>query len=67
MTPERRTIVEQLRQAIVDSGESEYAVGKATGVSQTIFSRFINSERGISIETAAKLCSYLKLDLLPRR
>ncbi|MES1213409.1 MAG: helix-turn-helix domain-containing protein [Singulisphaera sp.] len=59
MTPKRRTIVE--------SGESEYAIGKATGVSQSVLSRFVNGERGISLETAAKLCRYLELDLLPRR
>ena len=50
----------------VVSGESEYAIGKATGVSQSVLSRFVNGERGISLETAAKLCSYLELDLLPR-
>jgi plasmid maintenance system antidote protein VapI len=67
MTPKRRTIVEQLQHAIVESGESEYAIGKATGISQSVLSRFVNAERGISLETAAKLCSYLELDLLPRR
>ena len=66
MTPKRRTIAEQLQKAIVESGESEYAIGKVTGVSQSVLSRFINGQRGISLETAAKLCTYLELDLLPR-
>ena len=55
MTPKRRTIVE--------SGESEYAIGKATGVSQSVLSRFVRSERGISLETAAVLCDHLNLAL----
>jgi plasmid maintenance system antidote protein VapI len=45
----------------------QYAIAQATGVSQSVLNRFINGERGISLETAAKLCQYLDLDLLPRR
>ena len=60
-------IIEELRRAIRDSGESEYAIGKATGVSQSILSRFVNGERGISLETAAKLCEHLELELRRRR
>jgi plasmid maintenance system antidote protein VapI len=36
---------------------------KGSGVSQSIVNRFVSGERGISFETAAKLCAYLKLDL----
>jgi hypothetical protein len=35
--------------------------------SQSVLNRFINGERGISLDTAAKLCQYLNLDLAPRR
>jgi transcriptional regulator with XRE-family HTH domain len=41
----------------------QYAIAQATGVSQSVLNRFINGERGISLETAAKLCQYLDLDL----
>jgi transcriptional regulator with XRE-family HTH domain len=67
MTPKARSIVEQLQQAITRSGETQYAIAQATGVSQSVLNRFINGERGISLETAAKLCQYLDLDLAPRR
>jgi len=67
MTPKARTIVEQLRKAIADSGETEYAIAKGSGVSQSIVNRFVHGERSISLETAAKLCSYLNFDLIPRR
>jgi len=67
MAPKKRSIVEQLRQAIAQRGQSEYAIGKGSGVSQSVVNRFVNGERGISLETAAKLCSYLELDLHQRR
>ena len=67
MTAKKRNIVDQLRQAIRDSGQTEYAIAKASGVSQSVVNRFSTGERGISLDTAAKLCEYLDLDLRPRR
>jgi transcriptional regulator with XRE-family HTH domain len=58
-----KSIVDQLRRAIKGSGQTEYAIAKGSGVSQSIVNRFVSGERGISLETAAKLCAYLKLDL----
>ena len=63
----KRSIVEQLRLAIAASGQTEYAIAKGSGVSQSVVNRFVNGERGISLETAAKLCEYLDLDLFARR
>ena len=65
--PIKKNIVDQLRRAMRDSGETEYAIAKASGVSQSIVNRFVSGERGISLETASKLCAYLKLDLVYRR
>ncbi len=64
--PTKKNIIDQLRRAMRDSGESEYAIAKATGISQSIVNRFMSGERGISLETAASLCAYLRLDLAPR-
>lgn len=61
-----KTIVDQLRKAIADSDETEYAIAKGSGVSQSVVNRFVHGERSIGIETAAKLCTYLKLDLVRR-
>lgn len=58
-----KSIVDQLQRAIRASGETEYAIAKGSGVSQSIINRFVSGERGISLETAAKLAAYLKLDL----
>jgi transcriptional regulator with XRE-family HTH domain len=67
MASKNKNIVDQLRRAMRESGETEYAIAKASGVSQSVVNRFLSSERGISLETAAKLCEYLKLDLVRRR
>ena len=64
MPPKKsQSIVDQLRQAIADSGETEYAIAKGSGVSQSVVNRFVHCERGISLDTAARLCSYLELKL----
>jgi plasmid maintenance system antidote protein VapI len=66
MMPQKRTIVDQLRKAIEEGG-SEYAISQATGVDTGILSRFVRGKRGISLETAAKLCEHFDLALIPRR
>ena len=53
-------LVEQLRRAIAESGQTEYAIAKGSGVSQSVVNRFVHGERGISFETAAKLCAHLR-------
>ncbi len=57
----------RLRRAIKQSGETQYPIAQATGISQSALNRFINDERGINLDTAAKLRQYLDLDLAPRR
>jgi plasmid maintenance system antidote protein VapI len=61
--PGRLTITAELRKAILNSGKTEYRVAKDSGVAQPIVNRFLRGERGISLETAAKLCKYLGLHL----
>jgi plasmid maintenance system antidote protein VapI len=43
------------------------AIAQGSGVSQSVVNRFVHGERGISLETAAKLGSYLEFDLVSRR
>jgi transcriptional regulator with XRE-family HTH domain len=59
----KRSIVDQLRKAIEKSGETQYSLSKATGVDQSVLSRFLHGERTISLETAARLCKHLGLEL----
>ena len=60
------SIVEQLRRAILKSDESYYALAQRTGVDAVQISRFVNGERDLRFETAAKLAAGLGLDLVAR-
>lgn len=67
MTPKKLpSIVDQLRKAIAESGQTEYGIAKGAGVSQSVVNRFVNGERGIGLDTAARLCAYLGLELVRR-
>ncbi|MGE0609911.1 MAG: helix-turn-helix domain-containing protein [Pirellulales bacterium] len=60
-----KSIDEQLRQAILNAGESVYAVAQGSGVSHPVLYRFLAKERDLRLESAAKLCQYLGLELAP--
>lgn len=59
-------IIFHLRQKIA-SGQSVYAIAKATGVTQSVIARFLSAERKqIRSETIDRLCEYLGLELVDR-
>ena len=60
------TISEQLRTAIVDSGLSLQHVARESGVNVAALSRFVRSERSMTLESADRLAEYLSLDLQSR-
>jgi hypothetical protein len=60
-------LARQLQAAISATGKSLYAVAQGSGVSAPILQRFVNGQRGITLETAGKLAAYLGLELLPAR
>jgi hypothetical protein len=53
--------------AIAATGQSLYAIAQASGVAAPVLQRFVNGERGITLETARKLAAYLGLALMPGR
>jgi plasmid maintenance system antidote protein VapI len=55
---------DQLRQAVLDCGQSQYAICKATGIDKTALYRFINGERGVSMEVMNTLGEYLGLRIV---
>jgi hypothetical protein len=61
----RGSLTDVLRDAIRTSGRRAYAVSQVSGVAQPILSRFLRGERGITLETADKLCKTLRLELRP--
>jgi transcriptional regulator with XRE-family HTH domain len=52
----KQNVIDQLRKAIEASGESQLAIGEATGINQGNLNRFLRGERGRSLENFAKLC-----------
>ena len=56
-----------IRRAVQDSGRTPYAVAQAAGVPQAVLSRFLRGERGVTLDTAEKLCRALGLDLRPAK
>ena len=64
MARKRRVPVsEQLRQAILDSGESYCRIAHGCGVNDGQLSRFMRGERGLTTATLDRLCAYLGLEL----
>lgn len=58
-------VSEQLHKAVHDSGQSLYAVAKGSGVSYAVLFRFMAGQRGMNLDTAARLIDYLGLELRP--
>ena len=60
-------LTDQLRQAILDCGQSQYAICKATGIDKTAMCRFINGERGVSMDVLNMLGEFLGLRLVANK
>ncbi|MCI0360408.1 MAG: helix-turn-helix domain-containing protein [Planctomycetaceae bacterium] len=58
-------LTQQLKAAIEATGDSLYSIAQGSGVAAPVLQRFVNGERGITLDTAGKLAAYLGLSLLP--
>src|SRR5687768_4147823 len=58
-------LTKQLQAAIAATGQSLYAIAQASGVAAPVLQRFVNGERGITLETASKVATYLGMSLFP--
>ena len=54
--PARQPFSDQLRRAIQRSGKSRYAISKETGIAQSILSRFVHGDAGLSLENIDRVC-----------
>jgi hypothetical protein len=61
----RLSLADTIKQAILATGKSVNSVASQSGVSQPILHRFLTGQRGITLDTAERVCSYLKLELRP--
>jgi len=55
-------VSDQLREAIQGYG-TPYAVGRDSGVDQTMLNRFMRGERGLTLETVDRLCEFFGMRL----
>lgn len=62
-----KTLSDQVKQAIDDSGESRYAIAKATGIDESALAKFYNGQRGITTDTLDRLGAYLGLRIVTDR
>jgi len=53
------TITTALRKAIERSGQSRYAIAKATGLNESALSRFASGKQSLRLDKADKLAAYL--------
>jgi transcriptional regulator with XRE-family HTH domain len=63
-----QTFSSVIRQAILESGETRYALAFKCGVDQAILSRFMSGKTGLSLTTIDKLVGGLNIEVkLPRK
>lgn len=61
--PRRLSLTDQIRRAIDESGESRYAIWKATGIDQAALSRFMAGKTGLSLDALDVLADHLRLTI----
>lgn len=57
-------LADAIRDAIRAAGPNTTAVAAGSGVPQPVLSRFVRGERGMTLESAEKVCRYLGLRLV---
>lgn len=54
-----------VREAIEASGKTRYQISQDTGIAQSMLSRFVNGERGLSLAALDVLLPYLGIEVKP--
>jgi len=58
-----KSMTDQLRQAIDDSGLTRYRIAQETGISEATLSKFYLGQRGLSMEALNALGEFLQLKI----
>ncbi len=62
-----KKLSEQLREIILNCGESRYSLWKKTGIDQATLSRFVNGDRPLTLKNIDTLGEYFGLELRATR
>ncbi len=63
----RTTLIDQIRQAVLDSDMTRYQISKLTDIDQASLSRFVHGERGLSDEAINLIGELLNLEIVVRK
>jgi transcriptional regulator with XRE-family HTH domain len=63
----RKSVAQQLRQAVEDSGLSFHELGRRADVNAAQLSRFMTAGRDLTLAVASRLCAVLGMDLVQSR
>jgi transcriptional regulator with XRE-family HTH domain len=59
-------LLEEIRDAIEASGKTRYRIAQESGIAESVLSRLMSGERGLSIEALERLADYLGLEVTIR-
>ncbi len=62
----KTSMSDTLKTAIEKSDKSRYQISKDTGIAQSVLSRFMSGERGLSMEALERLFEYLGLEVVEK-
>jgi len=60
------SLLNTMRDAIRNSEQSRYRISRETGIAESVLSRFMSGETGLSVETIERLANYLGLEVVVR-
>ena len=63
----RKSVVSELRKAIVESGYTQNQLSELSGVNRAQINRFVKDERTLTLESAEKIAKVLGLELKPKK
>ena len=59
-------LLDELRDAIEASGKTRYRIAQESGIAESMLSRLMSGERGLSIDALETLADYLGLEIVMR-
>ncbi len=59
-------LLEGIRDAIDASGKTRYRIARESGIAESVLSRLMSGERGLSIDALETLADYLGLEIVMR-
>ncbi len=61
-----RRLLDEIRDAIEASGKTRYRIAQESGIAESVLSRLMSGERGLSIDTLEQMADYLGLEIIIR-